>query len=107
MHPFAAGCPTCGTDLDAVRRQRASAPSPARVAVPTVQRDLIELLVPALVLLLLALYAPLYGALIALFVVWHSHRNSLNARRNIALACTALAIFNVVAPGVLLPLITL
>ncbi len=72
-----------------------------------VARDLVELLVPAVVLLLLALYVPLYGALIALFVVWHSHRNSLNARRNIATACTGLAIFNLVAPDVLVPLISL
>lgn len=71
-----------------------------------VQRDLVELLVPAVVLLILALYVPLYGALIALFIVWHSHRNAIIARRNIAIACTALAIFNLLAPDVIVPLIT-
>ena len=106
MHPFAAGCPNCGADLDAARRQRASMPSRSRVALPPVRRDLIDVLVPAIVLLLLALYAPLFGALLSLFVVWHSHHNGLPARRNVAIACAGLAIFNLLAPGVLLPVTT-
>jgi ABC-type polysaccharide transport system permease subunit len=106
MHPFAAGCPTCGADLDAARRQQAPSRSRSRVALPAVQRDLVDLLVPAIVLLLLALFAPLFGALIALFVVWHSHHNSLTARRNVAIACAALAIFNLFAPDVLRPALT-
>ncbi|HEX3975554.1 MAG TPA: hypothetical protein VHW96_04780 [Solirubrobacteraceae bacterium] len=48
----------------------------------------------------------MYGALISLFVVWHSHHNGLEARRNIAIACTALAIFDLLAPDVILPAIT-
>jgi hypothetical protein len=106
MHPFAAGCPTCGADLDAARRQQGSARPRKRVALPSVRRDLVELLVPAVVLLLLALYAPLFGALIALFVIWHSHRNGLTARRNVAIVCAALAIFDLLAPDVILPAIT-
>ena len=61
---------------------------------------------PAVVLLLLALYAPLFGALIALFVVWHSHHNGLTARRNVAIVGASLAIFDLLAPDVLLPAIT-
>ena len=106
MHPFAAGCPTCGADLDAARRQQAGTQSRTRVALPTIQRDLVDLLVPAIVLVLLALFAPLFGALISLFVVWHSHHNSLTARRNVAIACAALAIFNLFAPDVLRPALT-
>jgi hypothetical protein len=107
MHPFAAGCPTCGADLDVVRRRKATAPSRTRVASPSVRRDVIELFMPAIVLVLLALYAPLYGALLSLFLVWHSHRNGLTARRNIAIACVALAIFDLLAPDAILPAITL
>jgi hypothetical protein len=70
------------------------------------RRDWLELLVPAVVLLLLALFAPLYGALIALFVVWHSHHNGLTARRNIAIACAALAILDLFAPDLILPALT-
>ena len=106
MHPFAAGCPHCGADLDAARRQQGLGRSRSRVALPTVQRDLVDLLVPAIVLILLALFAPLFGALISLFIVWHSHHNALTARRNIAIATTALAIFNLLAPEVILPAIT-
>lgn len=62
---------------------------------------------PAVVLVLLALYAPLYGALISLFIVWHSHDNGITARRNLAIACTVLAIFDLVAPDVILPAITI
>ena len=45
-------------------------------------------------------------ALIALLVVWHSHHNGLTARRNVAIACTGLAIFDLLAPDVILPAIT-
>lgn len=101
MHPFAAGCPTCGADLDAARRHGAAPRRPRPTPPLSFRGDVVDLLVPAVVLLLLALFAPLYGALIALLVVWHSHHNALTARRNIAAACAALAIFNLLAPGVL------
>ena len=107
MHPFAAGCPNCGADLDAARRQRTAAPQRRQVTLPSLDRDLVDVAVPGLVLLLLALFAPLYGALLSLFVVWHSHHNSLIARRNVAWVCAALAIFNLVAPDVILPAIRL
>ncbi len=56
-------------------------------------------MVVTLVLLLLALYAPLWGALLALFIVWHSHQHGLVLRRGIAIGCLALAMVNVFAPG--------
>jgi hypothetical protein len=59
--------------------------------------------VVALVLLLLALFAPLFGALLAVFIGWQSNRTGLVARRNIAIVCAAIAIFNLAAPNVLLP----
>ncbi len=107
MHPFAAGCPTCGADLDAARRERASAGSRTRPALPAVPRDLLDIVIPALVLLLLALYVPFAGAILGLFIVWHSHHHALIARRNIAALCAALAIFNLFAPTVLAPALRL
>jgi hypothetical protein len=89
------------------KTDRCPAPPRRRIGLPPVRRDLVELLVPAVVLLLLALFAPLYGALVSLFIVWHSHHNGLTARRNIAIACTALAIFDLLAPDVILPSLTL
>ena len=57
----------------------------------------------AFVLLLLALFAPLFGVLLALFIVWHAHHTGLVARRNVAIICAAIAIVNLAAPQVLLP----
>ncbi len=54
-------------------------------------------------MLLLALFAPLFGALLALFIVWQGQRNGEIARRNIAIVCAAIAIFNLADPGALLP----
>jgi hypothetical protein len=62
-----------------------------------------DLVVIGLIMLLLALFAPLFGALFALFIVWHANNNGLVARRNIAIVCAGLAIFNLFAPNVLLP----
>jgi hypothetical protein len=102
VHPYAAGCPSCGADLDEHRRGRAARRRP-QVPRPRVSREGGELAFLAVVLALLGLYAPLYGALFSLFVVWHSHRNSLTARRNVAIAGAALAILDLVAPQLLLP----
>lgn len=64
---------------------------------------LTELVVVTLIMLLLALFAPLFGALLALFIVWQGHHHGQVARRNIAIVCAAIAIFNLAAPSVLLP----
>jgi hypothetical protein len=117
IHPFAATCPNCGADLDAHRRRlrdgRApkarrvpGTPAKGRLAptVPTFSREMTDLVILTVVMLLLALYAPIYGAVFGLFIVWHSVHNGLTTRRNVAIACSALAIFNLVAPSVLLPI---
>lgn len=85
--------------MQLVRRISGGERSPVAATTPRSPR-------PARSLGALALFAPLYGALISLFVVWHSHHNGLEARRNIAIACTALAIFDLLAPDVILPAIT-
>ncbi len=54
-------------------------------------------------MLVLALFAPLVGALFALFIVWHSHHNGRVGRRNAAVVCAALALLNVFAPSLIEP----
>lgn len=102
IHPFAATCPSCGADLDAHRRA-GHRPWWRQIELPRLGSDVTDLVVVALVLLLLALFVPLLGALLALFMVWRAHQNGLVARRNIAIACAVLAVFNLAAPNVLLP----
>jgi hypothetical protein len=103
IHPFAATCPSCGTDLDSHRRRAANRRRRPEVKFPRLTNDVTDLVVITLIMLLLALFAPLFGALLALFIVWHSQRNGLTARRNIAIGCAALAIFNLADPAALLP----
>lgn len=102
IHPFAATCPSCGADLDAHRRRATERPR-WRLEVPRLTNDVTDLVVITVVMLLLSLFAPLFGALLALFIIWHSHTNGLVARRNVAIVCAAIAIFNLAAPQVLLP----
>jgi hypothetical protein len=103
IHPFAATCPSCGADLDAQRRRAASRHRRPQVQFPRLGHDGADLVVAALIMLLLALFAPLFGALLALLIVWHAHHNGPVARRNTAIVCAAIAIFNLAAPQVLLP----
>jgi hypothetical protein len=103
IHPFAATCPSCGTDLNAHRRQAANRPRWRQFDAPRLSNNLTDLVVVALVLLLLALFVPLIGALLALFIIWQSYQNGLVPRRNVAIVCAAVAIFNLAAPNVLLP----
>ena len=91
-------------DLDGHRRGRAATRQRwPRIKFPRLANDVTDLVVVALIMLLLALFAPLFGALLALFIVWHAHHNGPVARRNIAIICAAIAIFNLAAPQVLLP----
>ena len=92
IHPFAATCPSCGADLDAHRRRAAGRRRWRQIEVPHLANNVTDLIVVGLVLLLLAL-----------FIGWQSHRTRLFARRNIAIVCMAIAMFNLAAPGVLLP----
>jgi hypothetical protein len=57
-------------------------------------RELTDLVIITIVMIVLALYYPLFGALLSLFILWHSIHNGLIGRRNAAIGCTALAIFN-------------
>jgi hypothetical protein len=103
IHPFAATCPSCGADLDAHRRRAAGRQRWRQIEVPRLTNNVTDLVVVALVLLLLALFVPLFGALLALFVVWQANNTGLVGWRNVAIVCAAIAIFNLAAPDVLLP----
>jgi hypothetical protein len=103
IHPFAATCPSCGADLDAHRRRGAGRPRWRQIKVPRLTNNLTDMVVVAVILLLLALFAPLFGALLSLFIIWQAHRTGLVARRNIAIVCAAIAIFNLADPDALLP----
>jgi hypothetical protein len=59
--------------------------------------------VPTVIMLLLALFAPLVGAVLALFILWHSHRNGLVGRRNAAGVCAAVALLNLLVPSLIEP----
>jgi hypothetical protein len=54
-------------------------------------------------MLLVALFAPLVGVVLALFIMWHSHHNGLVWRRNVACACAALALVNLLVPSFIEP----
>jgi hypothetical protein len=103
IHPFAATCPSCGADLDAHRRRTATRRQRPRIELRRVTNRAVDLVVVTLIMLLLALFAPLFGALLALFTVWHGQRSGEIARRNVAVVCAAIAIFNLADPGALLP----
>lgn len=104
IHPFAATCASCGADLDAHRRRRA-AKSQRRlnVELPRLGDHGTELAIVSALMLLLSLFAPLFGLAFSLLIVWQANNNGDNTRRNIAILCAALAIFNIVDPSVLLP----
>jgi hypothetical protein len=100
---FAAGCALCGTDLEAHRAQlRARPPLLTRFAArrpraPDVQVDATDLAMLS-VTLVLALFAPLFGLLLACFCAWAKHRDGDLALRNILLGLAALALVGMFFP---------
>ncbi len=53
-----------------------------------------------LVLVLVALFAPLYGLLFSALAAWQQARSGHRTMRNLALASLALAVLAFVAPGI-------
>jgi hypothetical protein len=88
--PFAAGCALCGADLDPQRHTRSPGPvsrwSPALPTLPGVNHDVVA----AIVLTLLALFAPLLGLLISGLRAYGEERAGRVRQRNIALAFAAI-----------------
>lgn len=99
--PFAAGCAVCGEDLEAARRPRRTRSFPAirAPALPGRQRELAEDAVAMLLMLVVAVYSPLFGIGLALLIAWDSNRNGRRLRRNLALVALAVAVLAIFAPG--------
>ena len=101
--PFAAGCAGCGADLEAHRAQlRARPPLLSRLAArrprtPHIQADATDLAMLS-VTLLLALFSPLFGLLLAAFCAWAKHRDGDIAMRNILIGLGVLALVGMFFP---------
>lgn len=97
---FAAGCAICGADLERHRRSpgarltRTVRTSP----LPRWGSELGERVLLTVILVALALFAPLYGFLFSMLVAWDRNRRGQRAARNIALACVLLAALSFLGP---------
>src|SRR5438045_3742195 len=97
VSPFAAGCALCGADLEAHRAQlRARPPLLTRLTrrrprPPDLRVDTTDLTMLS-VTLLLVLFAPLFGLLLACFCAWAKHREGDVTLRNILIGLAALAL---------------
>ena len=100
---FAAGCAVCGADLVAHREElRVRPPLLARLTArrprpPDIQLDTTDLAMLS-VTLLLALFAPLFGLLLAAFCAYAKHREGDLLLRNILLGVGALALVGMFFP---------
>ena len=106
IHPFAATCSACGADLDAHRRRlRVRRTRRLTVRAPSVSldRELRDLVFITLVMLLVALYAPLFGVVLALLVGWHGYRNGVTNQVIAALVCGAIAFVDFALPAAISP----
>jgi hypothetical protein len=91
---FAAGCAICGEDLVAARQKRAARyDAIPQISAPSwlsqVSRG--EVLLGAC-LILIAVFAPVIGILVALLVAFFAHRSGETVQRNIALAAVAVGV---------------
>lgn len=92
--PYAAGCGVCGADLERLRRaRRRRAPS-----APSLATDLAQNLVLAAVMVLVAVFAPLWGLLLAGLVSYDRNRRGERTMRNVAIAAGALALVGFFMP---------
>lgn len=93
MSAFAAGCAICGADLEA---HRARAASRRRVSLPSV--SVADRTLWMGVLVLLALFAPVLGLLLAAWTAYD--RGSDVVLRNVALGAAAVAVALLLIPSV-------
>ncbi len=99
VSPFAAGCAFCGADLDPRRHSR----SRSRVGLPRgwragAGRVLAPDVVAVVVLVLLTLFAPLIGLLVAGLRAYGEDRGGRTAQRNIALVAAAICVVFLLFP---------
>jgi hypothetical protein len=92
--PYAAGCGVCGADLERRRRGRQFGLAALRRAAPTagVTGSLFQNLVLIVLMLAVALFAPIFGLLVAGLVAFDRNRRGERTMRNLAIAAGALAL---------------
>jgi hypothetical protein len=88
---FAAGCAVCGADLELLRRRRRSRlPDAMRISYDA--RELTEGAALTLLMVMVALFAPLYGMGLAAIVFFDRRRRGHRTMRNLAVVGFALAL---------------
>jgi hypothetical protein len=101
--PYAAGCGVCGADLDRLRRRRhAAVPAVSRGAFRGVAGNLFQNALLVVLMLVVALFAPIFGLAVAALVAFDRNRRGERTMRNLAIAAGALAVLAFFFP--LLPL---
>ncbi len=95
---FAAGCSVCGADLERLRRRPRTSLA-AAVQIPYHSRALVERVLLTLLMVLVALLAPLYGMALAGLVFVDRRRRGHRTMRNMAVVCFGLALASFFVPG--------
>ena len=100
MTSYAAGCGVCGADLERLRRQhRVGVGELARrTPRPNLARDLAQNVVLTVLMVVVSLFAPLYGLAIAALVGFDRNRRGERTMRNMAVAAGAIAVIAFFAP---------
>ncbi len=98
--PYAAGCGVCGADLDRLRRPRSTRlpGTPSRHSLPYRTGDLLEGTLLTVLMVTVALFAPLYGMALAAAVGIDRRRRGRRTMRNMAIVSFALALLAFFVP---------
>src|ERR1700733_14316607 len=85
--PYAAGCGVCGADLERLRRRRQiGLPAARRAAFPGIAGNLFQNALLVVLMLVVALFAPIFGLLVAALVAFDRNRRGERTMRNLAIA---------------------
>jgi hypothetical protein len=102
VSPFAAGCALCGASLDPRRHQRGRRGPSLSLPRLSLQREATALVV---ILVLMAVFAPFFGALLGGYVAWDRARRGDVALQRVALAAAAASVVMLLIPGLQLGLL--
>jgi hypothetical protein len=95
--PYAAGCGVCGADLERQRRQR-RARVPRTLSLPDTADNLPQNILLTALMVVVSLFAPLYGMVLAALVGFDRNRRGERTMRNMAVAAGALAVIAFFVP---------
>jgi hypothetical protein len=98
--PYAAGCSVCGADLERLRRQRARSVSQRlrTASLPSFAGDAAQNVLLTVLMIVLALFAPLFGLAVAALVAFDRNRRGERTMRNMAVAAGTLAAIGFFVP---------